>query len=164
MPKKIDALVQWFGHAGRDLSIQAITILLVEKSYFSKVQVEQWAIKFGDSPMCLQTKQKRTDDVASPQKYHTLNDRGNTLNSRGVHEDVIGEAPKEDMSQENMALAPKYCHDTSLEMLVIPVMVMSSTQTNEDIDGKGEAGDAVDDVGGGRMRSWEVMVMLMEMW
>src|SRR5260370_40437165 len=89
------------------------------------------------------------DDVASPQKCCTLNDRGNTLNSRGgVHEDIIGEAPKEDMSQENTALALKYCHDTSSDMLVIPMMVMSSMQTNEDIDGKGEAGDAVDDVGG----------------
>ena len=105
------------------------------------------------------------DNVTSPQKRCTLNDRGNTLNSRGgVHEDIIGEAPKEDMSQENTALAPKYCHDTSSEMLVIPMMVMSSMQTNEDIDGKGEAGDAVDDVGGGRMRSWEVMVMVMVMW
>ena len=93
---------------------------------------------------------------------------GETLNNRGgIHEDIIGE---EDMSQEEkMALALKYCHDTSLETLVIPVMVMSSMQTNEDIDGKGEAGGMqwmmLEER---RMRSWEemvmVMVMVMVMW
>ena len=97
-PQKIDALVQWFGCTGRDPSIQAMAILLVKKAYFSKVQLEQWAKRFRDSPTDLWTKQKMTSDVAMPQKWLTLKDKANMLNSRHDHHDTIGEAPKEEES------------------------------------------------------------------
>ena len=40
--KKIDAMVQQFGHASCDQSIQVMAILLVEKKHFSKTQIELW--------------------------------------------------------------------------------------------------------------------------
>ena len=64
------------------------------------------------------------------------------LNSRCDHHDSIGEAPKEE-SQGDMAWT--YSH---YETLVIPVMVMSLAQTDEDPDGRGDMGDMVDEGNG----------------
>ena len=83
---------------GRDPSIQATAILLVKKAYFSKVQLEQWAERFRDSPTNSQTKRKMTSNAAMPQKRLTLKDKANMLNSRHDHHDTIGEAPKEEES------------------------------------------------------------------
>ena len=93
-----------------------------------------------------------TDDIASPQKHQTLKDRGNTLSSGGVHQDTIREAPKGESSQGDvMAWALIHSHFASTDMLAIPAMVMSSTQTDADADGRGDAGDVVDEgVGGNR--------------
>ncbi|KAF8327974.1 uncharacterized protein EI90DRAFT_3126619 [Cantharellus anzutake] len=41
VPKSPDTLVQHFGRAGRDGSIQAIAILIAEKAYFSKPRVDK---------------------------------------------------------------------------------------------------------------------------
>src|SRR5258705_9801888 len=91
-----------------------------------------------------------TDDVTSPQKHQTLKDRGNTLSSRGVHQDTIREALKEEVSQGDvMAWALSHSHFASTEMLAITAMVMSLMQTDADADGRGDAGDAVDKGVGG---------------
>ena len=51
------------------------------------------------------------------------------------HHDSIGEAPKEEESQGDMTWM--YSH---YETLAIPVMVMSSGQPDEDLDGRGCSG------------------------
>ena len=56
LPKNIDAIIQHFGHAGCNSSIQAIAILLVEKTYFSKPGLEHWASMFEDAPSATPTK------------------------------------------------------------------------------------------------------------
>src|SRR5260370_32218605 len=50
MPKKLDALVQRFGCAGCDPLIQATAILLAEKTYFNKPELNSWASRFEYTP------------------------------------------------------------------------------------------------------------------
>jgi len=73
-------MVQWFGCAGRDPCIQATAILLVEKTHFSKTQVELWRTKLQHIPLVAP---KRCVSTAhhpnSPHKCHVLGERGNTI-------------------------------------------------------------------------------------
>ncbi len=73
-------MVQQFGHAGCDQSIQATAILLVEKKHFSKTQIELWKtqLRYVHSAV-----PKRHGSTAchpdSPQKCHVLGEKGNIL-------------------------------------------------------------------------------------
>ena len=69
-------MIQHFGHAGHDPSIQAVAILLVEKTYFSKAELDHWHVTFEDIPLITWTKCKANTTV-HPCKHTILGERGN---------------------------------------------------------------------------------------
>jgi len=72
---------------------------------------------------------------------------GNTLGNGEVHLGTIEEALREEASQgDAMVCAQTYSHCAGTE---IPTMVMSLAQIDEDADGRGDAGDVVDEGVGG---------------
>ena len=98
LPKNIDALVQRIGRAGRDPSIQAIAILLVEKSYFSKSQLERWTEKFKNAPKIPSRKRAVDSALASPRKRRALGETINTIHP--TPEGILEESPNEELSPE----------------------------------------------------------------
>ena len=73
LPKNLNAVVQHFGRAGRDPSIQATGILLVEKTYFSKSELERWGSRLEDIPSMNPSKRKSSDTtILSPRKRTIL--------------------------------------------------------------------------------------------
>ena len=69
------------------MSIQVVTILLVEKAYFSKPELEHWHIRFEG--ITTHTKHKSNYASIHPQKHVVLSERGNTFLTT---EEVIEEA------------------------------------------------------------------------
>ncbi len=74
-------MVQHFGHAGHDQSIDAVAILLVEKTYVNKWQHQLWMTKFGGTLTRSPKKHAANlDDVPrSPRKHRILGEQGNMV-------------------------------------------------------------------------------------
>src|SRR5260370_18974731 len=75
-------MVQCFGCAGHDQSIDAVVILLVEKAHVNKGQHQLWTTKFGEK-LTKSTKKHAivADNVPmSPQKHWVLGKQGNMMN------------------------------------------------------------------------------------
>ena len=140
-------MVQCFGCVGRDQSIQATAILLVEKCYFNKLQIELWMTKLKDLPS---KTPKQSGSTAchpeSPHKWWVLGDRGNTLI---IDVDPYEEALDAAISPEEEWLWAQMSAGDS----VTPSMTMEGTTTVTRFDGNqsnpGEAGDKVQDVDDG---------------
>ena len=146
LPKNIDALVQQIGRAGQDLSIQAIAILLVKKSYFSKSQLERWTEKFKNAPKIPSRKQAVDSALASPRKCHALGDTSNTIHP--TPEGILEESPNEELSPEaTLPWAQMGADDGDIDGAALPAASGPSTngihyeEEVGDIDGGDNVGD-----------------------
>ena len=103
VPNSPDTLVQRFGRAGCDSSIQAVAILIAEKAYFSKSRIEKRKAEFAATPFA---GLKRKSDVTSrvPEKCVTLWERGNLCYAQvtepeHVNDDSISSAMEVDAAR-----------------------------------------------------------------
>jgi len=76
VPKSPNTLIQHFGWAGHDSSIQAIAILIEEKAYFSKPRVDRRKADF-EASLHPNLKCKNGPVNSTAWKHTTLGDQGN---------------------------------------------------------------------------------------
>lgn len=139
-------MVQRFGCAGHDQSIQATAILLVEKCYFNKSQIELWMTKLKDLPS---KSPKRRGSMAchpeSPHKRRVLGDRGNTLIiDVDPYEEALDAAisPEEEWLWAQMSAGDDVVPSTTTEGTAV-------SRSDGNRSNPGEAGDEVSDVDDG---------------
>ena len=144
MPKKIDAVIQCFGHAGHDLSIDAIPILLVEKPHVNKGQCQLWARRFGDALTRSTKKHVVADNVPmSPRKHHMLGEQGNIMMDLIDPCDVM---VNEEPSTEELWLWQQMESVPDAEALRISPSIIDVTGATMGATGQnGEAGDGGED-------------------
>ncbi len=132
LPKKTDALVQHFGCVGHDPSIQATAILLVEKTYFSKPELEHWASIFEDIPSVSLMKQKQEKEAISPQKRTILGKRRNT---HPTTDEAIEDALNAEVSPEELQAWAE------MSMNLVNKDMLTSYIQNKESGNQEEAGD-----------------------
>jgi len=93
VPKSTDTVIQHFGQAGCNSSIQAVAILIAEKGYFSKLRVEKRKAKFEAS---FHTNLKCKDSTISsiPPKHVTLGECRNIHYSQPL---IMDTSPSSDI-------------------------------------------------------------------
>src|SRR5260221_630024 len=135
-------MVQCFGCAGHDQSIDAVTILLVEKTYVNKQQHQLWMTKFGGtltrSPKCVAD----SDDVLrSPQKHHILGEQGNMVEA---FIDPCDVAANEEPSAKELLLWQQMESVPDIETLRVSSLIIdtveASTGTTRQIVEAGDVG------------------------
>ena len=133
MPNKLDALVQQFGCAGHDPLIQAMAILLVEKTYFSKPELERWASRFEDTPSTIPAKWVSPNDmIISPRKRNILSRREN-INT--MDEQIEG------MLNAKVSVEEQRAWDMIIDLDHVEVFAPHTLHTQHDKNVGGEAGD-----------------------
>ena len=141
LPKKLDAMVQCFGCARCNQLIDAVMILLVEKTYVNKQQHQLWMMKFGGTLTRSQKKHVADlDDVLrSPWKCHILGEQGNMVEAFIDPCDVVAnEEPstKELLLWQQMESAPDV-ETLRVSSLIIDTAEASTGTTRQNV----EAGD-----------------------
>ncbi len=140
-------MVQCFGHARCDQSIDAVAILLVEKAYVNKGQHQLWTTKFGEKLMKSTKKHAIVADniPMSPWKHWVLGEQGNMMNDLIDPCDVM---EIEEPSAEELWLWQQMESAPDIEVSRVSPLIIDTTEASAgatQTEQAGEAGDGGED-------------------
>src|SRR5258708_37836071 len=122
-------MVQHFGHAGHNQLIDAVTILLVEKTYVNKWQHQLWTMKFGGTLTRSPKKHAAdSDDVLrSPWKRRILGEQGNMVEAFIDPCDVVA---NEEPSTKELLLWQQMESAPDVETLRVSSLIINTTEAS----------------------------------
>src|SRR5260370_28495911 len=137
-------MVQCFGHAGHDQSIDAVVILLVEKAHVNKGEHQLWTTKFGEKLTKSTKKHAIVADNApmSPQKRRVLGEQGNMVKDLI---DPCDAMENEEPSAEEIWLWQQMESVPDIEALRVSPLIIDATEASTQAEQNGEAGDGGED-------------------